>query len=112
MLNEYAGGLQLAYENALQAQDPEVAQAVQSQKFPGEDFLTAAARVLQTYTMADSQRRLLQAQMQRAQQGLPPLNASQYGLGMTFGLSPDTMKLVGLGIGALALLYLVKRRSR
>lgn len=107
-LGEYAGGLQLAYENAIAAQDPGLAQSIQNETMPGESYITAALRVLQAYTLADSQRRLLNVQLQRAQQGLPPLSTDQYGLGLNVGLSPETTKLIGFGLLGAAALFFVK----
>ena len=109
-LGEYAGGLQLAYENALAQQDPALANVINQNALPGEDWLAAAFRVAQSALLADSQRRLLNIQIERARQGMAPLDASQYGLGVNVGLSPDTLKMVGIGAAVLVGLYFVSRR--
>ena len=111
-LGEYAGGVQLAYENQIAAADPTLAQTIESARSFDEDWTSAALRVLNTYTLADSQRRLLNAQMDRANRGLPPLNSSQYGLGVNVGLSPETMRLVGFGLAGVALLLFLAKRRR
>ena len=79
---------------------------------PGEDWLAAGIRLANTVVMADSQRRLLNVQIARAQQNLPPLDTSQYGVGVNVGLSPDTMKLLGFGALGLVALMLLGRRGR
>ena len=111
-LGEYAGGVELAYQNALAAQDPALADTISREALPGESWVNAALRVAQAYTLADSQRRLLNIQMQRAQQGLPPLNSSQYGLGVNVGLSPDVMKLAGLALLGVGALWALSRPRR
>jgi len=108
-MGEYAGGYQLAYENAIAAGDPALAQTISQTQIPGESYINAALRVAQSVVLADSQRRLLNAQLSRAQQGLPPLDASQYGLGVNLGLSPDTLKLVGFGLLGLAAVFYLSR---
>jgi len=56
-----------------------------------------------SYLTYDSQKQLLAANIKRAEMGLPPLDASQYGLGVNVGLSPATQNLV---IGGLVILGL------
>lgn len=102
-------GAEGAYANAIAAQDPSLNSAINAAKLPGEDYIAAALRVAQSYVLADSQRRLLDVQLQRAQQGLPPLDAGQYGLGVSLGLSPDVQKLLMIGGGALLLLFVLSR---
>lgn len=109
-LGEYAGGSELAYQNWLNQADPTLAQATQQAAQPGDDWATAVARAIQVVGLAQSQRQLLQVQMQRAQQGLPPLNSNQYGLGVNVGLSPDVLKIAGLGLAVVAALFLLKRK--
>jgi hypothetical protein len=74
---------------------------------PGEDWVSAATRALSTVAMADYQRRLLNVQLDRARQGLAPLNAQAYGLGVNVGLSPQVLLL---GAAALAVLFFAMRR--
>lgn len=107
MLSPY--GAEGAYANAIAAQDPALNAAISTAKLPGEDYIAAALRVAQSYVMADSQRRLLNVQLERAQQGLPPLDSGQYGLGVSVGLSPDVQKMLLIGAAALAAVFLLKR---
>jgi hypothetical protein len=101
-----------AYLNAIASSDPALAETVKSAAFPGENLIDAALRVLQTYTLADSQRRLLNVQVQRAQQGLPALDTSQYGLGVNFGLSPDVLKYGAFALLGVGALYFMTQRPR
>ena len=112
MLNEYAGGIELAYQNQLAAQDPQLAQTVAAVAQPGDDWMTAISRAIQVAGLTYSQANLLRTQQARMAAGQPPLNASQYGLGVNVGLDSNTMKLAGFGLAVVALLFLVKRKSR
>lgn len=106
-------GIDGAYQNAIATADKSVDSAIQTERLPGEDYITAGLRVLNTYFMADSQRKLLNVQLERAKQGLPPLDSTQYGLGVSLGLSPETQRvlMIGAGIlGAAALLFMARRR--
>jgi hypothetical protein len=102
-------GFELQYLQAAEQVTPGVSAATQQEKLPGESYVDALARVVQTYAIADTQRRILNVQLQRAQQGLPPLRAAEYGVGasVNVGLSPDTQKMLlwgALGLGALFVL--------
>lgn len=74
----------------------------------GESIIDALARAASTLALADSQRRLLNIQLERARRGQPPLDSSQYGLGVNVGLSPQTILLIG-GVLIAALLLLRRR---
>lgn len=88
-----------------------VAQA-QAIRVAGEDWISAITRAISTVSMADAQRRLLNLQLQRAQQGLPPLDSSQYGLGISVGIGNDTQKMLLIGAGVLALVLIFTARRR
>lgn len=67
----------------------------------------------------DIQSKLLDVNMQRARQGLPPLDAGAYSASMNVGVAPATMKkiqqggvMVGLGVAALAALLMMRRSRR
>ena len=55
--------------------------------------------------MADYQRRLLNLQLERARQGQPPLDVSQYGVGVNIQ-APQLNTVILLGVGLLAVLLL------
>jgi hypothetical protein len=71
-------------------------------------FQTALQTATALY-MTDYQRRLLNVQLDRARLGLPPLSSSQVGLGVNVGLSPETLKAIALGGGAILLGVLLMR---
>jgi len=74
----------------------------------GEDWISAISRAMGTVAMADYQRRLLNVQLERARQGLPPLNASQYGVGVN--VEAPQLNLLLLGGLALGAVLLLRRR--
>lgn len=93
---------EMQYAQAVDQQIPGLSSQVAAQALPGEGFIDSLARVVSTLSLADAQRKLLNVQVQRAQQGLPPLDASQYSLGMNVGLTPTTQRALMIG-GALVL---------
>lgn len=111
-MGEYAGGLQLAYQNAIDAIAPGASDQAAQVQAPNEDYLSALLRVAGAVVTTDAQRKLLNVQIDRANKGLPPLDMSQYGAGVNVGLSPETLKMLGFGVGALALVFLLTRSRR
>lgn len=101
-------GVEGAWQNAIDSIAPGAGQAVAQSVVPGDpDYVAKALSLAQAWVTTDAQRRLLNIQLERARRGEPPLDSSQYGLGVNVGLSPETLKTVGiavLGIGALFLL--------
>ena len=79
---------------------------------PGEDWLTTAQRIMTAVTMTYQQQQLMSLNIERAKQGLPPLDIAQYtGVGVNVGLSPATQQLVlVLGLGRVGILFLGRRR--
>lgn len=71
----------------------------------GESWISAMSRAMGQVAMADYQRRLLNLQLERARQGLPPLDASQYGVGVNVQ-APQLNTIMLLGVGLLAVLLL------
>ena len=96
------------YLNAINQTAPGLLDQADRIAVPGEDWISAVSRAIGTVAMAEQQRQLLNIQLERARQGKPPLDSSQYGLGVSVGLSPQVMML---GIAALVVLYLVMRRK-
>lgn len=75
-----------------------------------EPWWQVAMRTLSTVVVTDYQRRLLNIQLDRARQGLPPLNTSQYGVGVQVGMDPNVQKMLIIGgVGLFALLMLMRR---
>ena len=92
---------------------PGIVDKALSMTLPGESTIDALIRAASTVVMADTQRRILNIQIDRMRQGLPPLNASQYspGVGVNVGLSPEIMKMVALGGAALLAVWFLSRRK-
>ena len=92
---------------------PGIVQQAQGISLPGESLIDSLARAVSTVIMTDAQRRLLNVQIDRASKGLPPLDASQYGMGVNVGLAPSTQKAIMIGGGlVLAALLLPKLVGR
>lgn len=91
---------------------PGIIEQARSVAVEGEDWVSAVSRAMATVAMADYQRRLLNVQLDRARQGLPPLAASEYGVGVSVGIDPATrnMLLIG-GVALVAFLLLARRRA-
>lgn len=103
-------GTEGAWANAVDSIVPGAAQMAAQATGPGDDYIGKLLQLAQAYVTTDAQRRLLSVQVERARAGQPPLDMSQYGVGVNFGLSPDTLKMVGIGAAVLAVAYFATRR--
>jgi len=74
----------------------------------GESWISAISRAAGQVAMADYQRRLLNVQLERARQNLPPLDVSQYGVGVQVS-APQLNMLVYGGLALVAVLLLARR---
>jgi len=98
-------GFELAYADAANQIAPGIVDFAQSIATAGETIISAINRARTQVAMTNQQRDLLDLQLQRAQQGLPPLNVNavnQGGLTLT-----PTMMIVG----GLLLVYLLTRKG-
>lgn len=84
-----------------------------TQQSSGESTLQTLIRAASTVIMTDYQRRLLNVQLDRASQGLPPLDMSQYGVSanVNVGVSADVQKLMIIGGVALVGVMLFMRKG-
>lgn len=90
---------------------PGFGSVVQSQAgSAGEPWYTVAMRAMSTVVMTDYQRKLLNIQIERAKNGQAPLDMSNYGVGVSVGISPDVQKLLLIGGAAIVLVMLMKKR--
>ncbi len=97
------------WQVALETTAPGItAVATQQTVTPTQDWITTFARAVATVQMADSQRKLINLQLDRARQGLPPLDASAYTPGISVGLSQPLEKGLLLG-GAILLFWLLTK---
>ena len=77
----------------------------------GQDLLSSFRDVIGTVALTIQQKQILGVQMERMRAGLPPLDASQYGVGVSVGLSPEVMRALLIGGGVLiAALFLLRKR--
>ncbi len=79
-----------------------------------KDILLGVSSAYLTYEQLQAQKKVMSAQLARAQAGLPPLaiDMEQYGLtgpSVSVGLSPQTKSLLIYGGGALAAVYLLPK---
>jgi hypothetical protein len=86
---------------------PGVSDIVTGQQQNGESWADTLQRVLPMLAATVQQQQLLSVQVDRARQGLPPLNVSQYAAGAQVGLSADTKTFLMIGAGALAAVWLL-----
>jgi hypothetical protein len=83
-----------------------------------KDMILGASQAYLTYEQMRAQKKVMDAQLQRAQAGLPPLdiNMERYGLtgpSVSVGLSPTTRNVLiwgGVGLGAVYLLPKLLKR--
>jgi hypothetical protein len=89
---------------------PNFTDYAQAQAVQGETWWESALRALPTLVMANHQRELLKVQLDRARQGLPPLQSTEYGLGVNVGIDASTRTALIVGGVALVAVLLLARR--
>ena len=93
---------------------PNATQIIAQNQTPGESWVDTAQKILTGLVMTEQQRQLMQLNIERARQGLPPIDINRYtGVGVNVGLSQGTQQLVlylALGAGALILLNSLMKR--
>lgn len=100
------------YVFALDTAAPGVSDIVSEQQAQGESWMDSLARLLPILAATEQQKKLLDVQADRARQGLPPLDVSQYSAGakVNFSLDPALQKALILGgAGLLAILFLSRK---
>lgn len=101
------------YSSAVDSIAPGISDVVASNRAPNESWTDTLQRLLPILATTYQQKQLLDVQVDRARQGLPPLDASMYAPGVQVGLSSDTSKtLMMLGGAALLLLLFVAMKKR
>jgi len=94
---------------------PNVTALVDETRTDNEAWYETLVRLLPAIAATDQQRRLLNMQADRARAGLPPMDTSQYGLGVRVGLSEDSKQLLiygGLALAALVGFGIIKLGRR
>lgn len=94
-----------SYASTFDTVAPGFTTLIDQQQQTGESWATAAARLLPILAATEQQRQLLGVQVDRARQGLPPLNMSQYAAGVQVGMSSDLKNILVIGgVAALAIM--------
>ena len=101
--------------NAIGSFAPNATNIIAQNQSPGESWADTAQKIFSALVMSEQQRQLMQLNIERAKQGLPPIDIARYsGVGVNVGLSQGTQQLVTYALlagGALLLLNtLMKRR--
>lgn len=107
MVNGQPVGVVGAYQNAIDAIVPGVAQATAQAVGPGEDYLSALIRTAGQLAMTESQRRLIEAQAENLRRSQPPIPIAQY---PRYGVSTTPQWVWLAAAGAAALLFLRPKR--
>ena len=98
------------YQTALESVAPSITQKIAQQGGNGESWTDTLQRVLPLLATTYQQKEILNIQLERAKQGLPPLPNSQFGLGVNVGLSDDVKNYLLIGGIALAAVFLMGKR--
>lgn len=99
------------WANALEEVAPTINQKIAEQSAAGSSWVDTLQKMLPVLAMTWQQREIMNLQIERARQGLPPLPNSEFGAQVSVGLDAQTRK--ALMIGGVALIgLLVWRFSR
>lgn len=88
------------YASSLEAVAPNITQLVAEQNGGGESWVDTLSRLLPALAATYQQKQILAVQVERAKQGLPPLDANQIAAGVNVGVSGDTQRFAGYVVGA------------
>ena len=107
-------GMDIAQSSAIESFAPNATKIIAENQTPGEPWYDTAQKILTGLVMTEQQRQLMQLNIERAKQGLPPIDINRYsGVGVNVGLSQGTEKLVlylALGAGAFLLINSLMKR--
>jgi hypothetical protein len=76
----------------------------------GSDWTSTLSDLLPKLALTYQQKQILDVQTARMKAGQPPLDASQYGLGVSVGVSPAVQTALLAGVGLLAAFLFLKKR--
>lgn len=106
-------GMSKAQWEALYSFAPNGSNIIAQNQTPGEPWYETAQKILTGLVMTQQQRQLMELNIERARQGLPPIDINAYsGVGVNVGLSRGTQQLVTyalIGLGAILLLNAYRR---
>lgn len=100
-----------SYAPAIEAAAPGITDVANRIAVEGESIISAISRAMTMVAMTEYQRQILKTQLERARQGLPPLQPSEYAPAVNVGLSPQTRSLLIYGGLALVAVMLLRRRG-
>jgi hypothetical protein len=89
------------WANALESVAPNINRVIQEQSQSGSTWVDTLQRVLPALATTYQQREILQIQLERARQGLPPLDNSAFGAQVSVGLDSSTRNILMIGGAAL-----------
>lgn len=99
---------------AVESFAPNASLIISQNQTQGESWTDTAQKILTGLVLTEQQRQLMQLNIERAKQGLPPIDINRYsGVGVNVGLSQGTEKLVlylALGAGAFLLINSLMKR--
>jgi hypothetical protein len=106
--NIKAGG----YAAVLDQVAPGIVQKISQTQVPGESWIDTLQKLVPALMMTVQQVQLMQLNIERAKNGLAPIDIAAYtGIGVNFGLSPETKNLLIYGgIALLAVIFLTRGR--
>lgn len=73
-------------------------------------WITGALDLFKSGVTVYNQQKILDANVARARQGLPPINTASIAPTVNVGVSPEIKNMLIMGAGALALIFLLKRK--
>jgi hypothetical protein len=79
---------------------------------PESDWSTWLTQAVKIYTEYDLQKEVMDINLARAQQGLPPLDLSRYGAGVQVGVSAQTQTMILMAVGIIAAAMLLPKMLR
>lgn len=97
----YTTAPSLEWSRALESVAPGMTNLLQSQSTAGETWEQTWQRVMPAIAATVQQREILKIQLERARQGLPPLDNSQFGAQVSVGLDTQTRNILIAGGAAL-----------
>lgn len=100
------------YTKALETIAPGITSKIKATQQPGESWFSALTKLLPAVTMTAQQYQLMQINVKRAEQGLPPIDVAAYsGAGVNVGLSATTRQWLMYGGLAFLAVYLLKGKK-
>ena len=98
------------YAGVLDQVAPGIVQKINQTQTPGESWIDTLTKLVPALTMTVQQVQLMQLNIERAKNGLPPIDIASYtGVGVNVGLSPATRNLLIYGGVALLAVFLLTR---